>query len=167
MIWWFTICRIPKVLPNGGRGCTSCCLDTESGRSTVFLSVFWLRCNLWSFSSRLKSWLSLWRIRCVFIAVLKKVRYAHGGLCPRRPMTSRTSYESSKGYMFWMGARWSGRLLMVPSHLERKGRSSFKVFSAEVAVVLLCGSTINQPGCWENRVFCWEHSWQGRAIGLW
>ena len=42
---------------------------------------------------------------------------------------------------------------MVPSNLERKGRSSFKVFSAEVAVVLLCGSTINQPGCWENRVF--------------
>jgi hypothetical protein len=42
---------------------------------------------------------------------------------------------------------------MVPSNLERKGRSSFKVISAEVAVVLLCGSTINQPGCWKNRVF--------------
>jgi hypothetical protein len=42
---------------------------------------------------------------------------------------------------------------MVPSNLERKGRSSFKAISGEVAVVLLCGSTINQPGCWENRVF--------------
>jgi len=30
------------------------------------------------------------------IAVLKKVRYAHGGLCPRRPMPSRTSSFARK-----------------------------------------------------------------------
>ncbi|MEG3959110.1 hypothetical protein QT982_27300 [Microcoleus sp. herbarium2] len=37
---YLVIYDIPKVRTNGGRGCTSCCLDTESGRSTVFLSVF-------------------------------------------------------------------------------------------------------------------------------
>jgi hypothetical protein len=47
---------------------------------------------------------------------------------------------------------------MVSSNLERKGRSSFKVFSAEVAVVLLCGSRINELGCWDIGFFCWEHS---------
>jgi hypothetical protein len=47
---------------------------------------------------------------------------------------------------------------MVPSNLERKGRSSFKVISAEVAVVLVCGSRIHEPGCWEIGFFCWEHS---------
>ncbi|MEG4878135.1 DEAD/DEAH box helicase [Microcoleus sp. CZ3-B4] len=26
--------------PSGGLGCTSCCVDTEGGRSTVFLSIF-------------------------------------------------------------------------------------------------------------------------------
>ena len=42
---------------------------------------------------------------------------------------------------------------MVPSHLERKGRSSFKVISGEVAVVLLCGSRIHEPGCWDIGFF--------------
>jgi hypothetical protein len=42
---------------------------------------------------------------------------------------------------------------MVPSHLERNGRSSFKVISGEVAVVVLCGSGINELGCWDIGFF--------------
>jgi hypothetical protein len=35
------------------------------------------------------------------IAVLKKVRYAHGGLCPRRPMpyARRVPHVTEKGYI--------------------------------------------------------------------
>jgi hypothetical protein len=42
---------------------------------------------------------------------------------------------------------------MVPSHLERKGRSSFKVISGEVTVVWLCGSRINELSCWDIGFF--------------
>jgi len=39
--------------------------------------------------------------------------YAHGGLCPRRPMPSRTSYESSKGYIFVLCLTFGDRRYIV------------------------------------------------------
>jgi len=59
------------------------------------------------------------------IAVLKKVRYAHGGLCPRRPMPSRTSYESSKGYRYPESFR-------LKFHSEYIDRMILQVFSFDL-----------------------------------